>query len=196
MDFDQLVRTITEQVLKQLHATAQKNCVMVLAARDADLTAKVHTLLQEDTNVYFWGENMGTKTPTRYIIPFLSCSGMAELATGNASDIFLAEVLRLALLGTHIEVLQFEYKQYSQTAPEALYSLYESYEETLSTYGIKEFAQKQPETVRVRETLITENMVTAAHAKDASVLWVSPKAIVTPLAQEAAKNLKITILKQ
>ena len=196
MDVHELVRAVAQVVLKQIREEAEKTCVMVLGTRDWDLAARVRKYLGEEAEVLFLGEDVGNRTPARHILPFLSCDAMAELAGGRASGRLLSEALRLLLTGTEVEVLDFEYRAYRETAPGPLYSLYESYEKTLATYGMKEFRRKQPGTVRVWENLVTEQTVIQAQEKGASVLWVPVTAKVTPLAADAARSLNINILKR
>lgn len=131
----------------------------------------------------------------RYILPFLSCNDMADLAQGKASGIFMSEVLRLLLAGKEVEVMEFEYRSYSETAPVALYGLYQSYEKTLAAYGLKECGRKQPDAVRFREDLLTAADVNKARENGALTLMIPLSAKVTPLAAEAARNLNINILK-
>lgn len=197
MDVDALIRSIAEEVMKQLQQQqVQKPCVMVLANRELSLVSKVESCLEEAADLYFLGEDMGDRTPCRYILPSLCPGGMADLARGSASTKTLAEVLRVLLLGKEVEVLEFEYRKYGETAPGPLLSMYESYEKTLAGFGLREFSFKRPDTTRVRESLVTEKIVEQAADSGASTLAVPTDALITPLAAEAAKNLSVNILKQ
>ena len=196
MDVSELARAITQEVLRQLRTESRSECAMVLGPRDAQLAITVKECVGEETEVLFAGDDTGGRTPARYILPFLSCCAMAALASGAASEPMPAQVLQLLLSGVQVEILEFEYRAYSETAPEALYSLYESCEKTLATYGLVELRRPQPDTVRVRDRLVTEKTVSQAGRNGASVLLVPQTALVTPLAAEAAGNLNITILKR
>ena len=196
MDVHELVRAIAQEVLQQIRREAEKPCVMVLEARGEALAARIRECLGEEAEVLFFGEDAGNRTPTRYILPFLSCGAMAELAGGGASGPLLSEALRLLLSGTEVEILEFEYRAYRETAPGPLYSLYQALEKTLATFGMKGFTRKQPGTVRLWESLVTERTVIQAREKGASILWVPEAAKVTPLAAEVANNMGITILKR
>ena len=196
MDADDLIRNIVREVLNQLRGTTEKACVLVLAERDEVLASEVRQLAGEDSDVLFFGEDIGKRVPERYILPNLCCAAMADLAGGRASGKFLTEVLRLLLTGQKVEVLHFGYTAYAETAPGPLYELYTSHRKTLETYGVSEFRKKRPDTFVFREYLVTEEVVGRAHGDGASTLAVPAEAIITPLAAETARNLDINIMKR
>ena len=196
MDLQELIRTVTREVLDQLRQASERPRVLVLAERDESLAARVRELLDEDVEVIFWGEEAGGRPPARYILPRLSCGDMADLAAGKAGGGLAAEVLRLLLAGTAVDVLAFEHREYLETAPRPLCALYESYENALASYGLKALARKRPAAVKAREALVTAAVVERAHSDGASSLLVPVGAKVTPLAAEIAGNLRITILKK
>lgn len=196
MDIYELVRAITQEVLQNIQKGNVADCVLVLGERDAGLAAKVRESLESEADVLFFGEDAGSRKPGRIILPLLSCTAMGDLASGKAADATSSEVLRLLLSGTEVEVLEFEYTSYSETAPGPLYSLYEAYKKTLATFGLVEFRRKRPDTFRFWEELVTAEVVTTAMQNGASTLAVPVTAKITPLAEEAAKNLNINILKR
>lgn len=198
MDLNELVRTITQEVLKQINKDkeAEKECVMVLDNRDSNLVVTVEEQLGENIEVLFLDDETGGRKPARYVLPNVSCTMMADLAAGKAAGYAAQETLRLLLSGEEVLALDFEYKSYADTAPGPLFSLYENYEKTLESYGLKKFVKKQPDTVRLRKDLVTENDVIQAQESGASVLWVPSKANITALALECAKNLNVDILKR
>lgn len=205
MEVSELVRTVVREVLEQLgelredrgsRKPAVKACVMVLAERDEQAAAKVLEHVGDEAELVFFGEDAGSLVPGRYIVPRLTCGDMAELAAGRASGPVPAEILRLLLCGTEVETLEFEYRSYSGTAPGPLYRLYETYEKTLAAYGLTGFKRAQPDTVRIREDLVTAKDVDRAHENGASVLMVPVTAKITPLAVEAAESRHIAILKR
>ncbi len=204
MDVNEIAAAIAREVVSQLAGrgaipgarTAQKPCVMILGARDAKVAATVRAHLDEEADLLFFMEPAGDRTPCRYILPHLCCASMADLALGRASGSLMTEVLRLLLSGVRVEVLEFGYRAYADTAPGALYELYESYVKTLAAYGLVEFRRRQPDTVRLRERLVTEKDVETAHEQGARVLMVPAAAVVTPLAREAAGSMHINILKE
>lgn len=195
MDVDELVQTIAQEVIKQLQSTNRKECLMVMAERDESMTAKISALVGDQKDIFYCEEDICHQTICRYILPFLSCSDMADLATGKAQGLYLTEVLNLLLQGSEVEILEFEYKAYSETAPGPLYSLYESHQETLAGFGLKPFQPKQPDAIRFRDTLVTDQVVNETQQQGASVLMVPLAAQITPLAAETARNLRVNIQK-
>lgn len=196
MDIHELARHIARQLLDHLGKEQAVPCVMILAERDERIASRVRELLKEKVDLLFYGEHAGDRTPVRYLLPELSCSAMAELAMGAASGEMTAEILRLLLSGTSVEVLEFAYRAFRETAPDALFLLYQGYEKTLAGYGLKEFAFAQPDAVRFSGALVTAGDVNRARGQGASVLSVPPAAKITPLAFETARDLNITILKR
>lgn len=205
MDMHELIAAIVRQVLEQLQKSASPDggmqvavraCVMVLAPRSESVAASLKENFGEGVEIRFFGEDTVKAEPVRYILPFLACGELAELAAGKASGIFTSEALRLLLSGKEVEVMEYEYQAYSQTAPGPLFSLYEGYEKTLAGYGMVPFRRKMPEVFRFRDSLVTEKAVEAARENGAKSIMVPAAAIVTPLARDAAKNLNIDILKR
>lgn len=192
-DVNDLVRTITQAVVKQLQAKTDKECLMVLAEREELPADKLQDLIGDKIDIFYFGEAAHDRTVCRYILPHLSCSDMADLAAGRAYGPYMSEVLNLLLRGIEVETLQFGYKAYSETAPGPLYTLYESHLKTLAGYGLKAFQPKQPDSVRFWQTLVTEKVVNEAQQQGASVLMVPVAAQITPLAAETAKDLRLTI---
>ncbi len=200
MDMEELVRAVVREVLERTASGGAKPCVMVLASRETSLAERVGALMApfyaNGADVLFLGEDNGGRTPERRLLPSLSCSDMADLAAGRASSPCMKETLGLLLRGETVEVLEFAYRSYVDTAPGPLYDLYVSYEKTLAGYGLKEFRPWKPESARVRETLITAAMVERAGAEGRRALIVPAKANVTPLAAETADVLRVRIVKE
>lgn len=190
-----LVRSITVEILKELQGRSDKLSFLVLAKNTPETVVKLREKLGSDAVLAFFDE-AGVGVAKRYIIPVLSCNGMADLAMGKASDQYLSAALHLLFEGKNVEVLEFEYTSYSETAPFALYELYASYEKTLLDYGLTTYTAKPVDAIYFRESLVTAQTITETHKSGASTLMVSTRAIITPLAFEAAKGLNITILKQ
>ncbi|WP_321405192.1 hypothetical protein [Maridesulfovibrio sp.] len=195
IDINELVQSIATEVLKQLQPDSRKACALVLAERDCLVAEKVRNTIGDDYDYYFFGEEAPCAEFSRYIVPSLCVCEMSDLAVGKAHGRIMTEVLRQMLLGHTVEVLSFGYEEYIQTAPGPLYALYQDHEKTLKGFGMKRFQPKAPESLKVRESLITEKVVSGAAAQGAKELVVLPAAMVTPLAEEAAKELNINISK-
>lgn len=196
MDLHALALQITQEVLERLQTQSARPCVLVLDKRDPAIAARVAEALGQSMDIIFMDETGASGTPARHILPGLGCSAMADLAAGRASDKQCEQALRLLLSGVRVEVLEFEYKNFCQTAPGPLYDLYASYEKTLASYGLVQFRPAAPDSLRLREKLVTAKIVHAAGESGVRSLLISEKAIVTPLAREAANELNISIVKQ
>ena len=192
MDREALVREITRNVLERLRGESGRSRVLILAERDESLAATVRERLGEDAEIVFFGE-ASDRAPDRCILPRLCCSDMADLALGRASGPCRVEALRLLLSGVKVEVLEFGHRAFADTAPAALYALYELYEKTLASYGLTELKPKRPDAVRLRETLVTEKDVLRARENGASKLLFPAGAQVTPLAADTARDLGIVL---
>ena len=195
VDVNELVKSIAAEVLKQLQSEDRRECVLVLAERECSVADKVRQCVGDAYEYFFFGEETSCTEFSRYIVPSLCVCEMSDLAVGKAYGRVMTEVLRLMLMGKTVEVLEFGYQAYAQTAPGPLYALYEAHEKTLAGFGLKKFQPKAPDTVRFRETLVTEAVVNDVAGQGASTLLVLPSALVTPQAVEAAKNLNIYISK-
>lgn len=192
MDIEALVRSIAAEVLRQMHAPQIR--VRILGQRDAAVAQMVAERIRSDVTLVFAGEEQGTAFD-RYILPFLSCSDMADLATGRAGG-DMAAVLQLLLQGNKVEALELEYHTYAQSASHTLFALYAGYEKQLAAYGLTLLGPKRPDFLRVHDGLITEKTVLDAAEQGASTLVVPLSAVITPLAAEAAGNLQMKISKQ
>lgn len=192
-DLNELARTIAGEVLRQLQAKTSAPCVQVLAARSSELEEQVRAQLGDDHDCCFCGEDLAGREPARYVLPHLSCADMAQLAAGGAVGDVMNQVLGLLLRGCRVEVLDFEYAAYGETAPHALYSLYETYAKQLSEFGLVPFKAALPKCCACRDVLITEAVV--ERYAGVAELNVLKNALVTPLAYDAARNREMTIRK-
>jgi hypothetical protein len=195
MELDELIRTITSQVLEQLRRPADLARVLVLAEPDSELKQALARQLGSEVDLCFLGATEQGDGISRCILPSLCLTDMADLACGRAQGPVMEEVLRLLLSGQEVEVLSYEYHRYQDTAPGPLYALYRDQAERLVAFGCKPFVAAQPEVVRLWQHLITQAMVLEAATRQASVLQVPTNAQVTPLAAETARDATITIVK-
>ena len=195
MAIDDLVQTIVREVLKQLQGTTTHQQTLILARQDDVAVAPVLQHLEQSDKVVFWDPTNDVIAPVRTILPFLSCSQMADLALGRTTGPLLKKALDLLLRGKTIEVFEFEYLQFSKTAPETLYRLYESYEETLRGFGLQRFAAENQNTVRLSNRLVTERDVIEAHQRGITVLRITADAQLTPLALDCARERGIQLQK-
>lgn len=188
MAIDDLVQTIVREVLKQLQETTNQQQVLILSRQDDGAVAPVLQHLEQHSNIVFWDPAIDISAPARTIIPFLTCSQMADLALGRATGPLLKKALDLLLVGKPVEVFEFEYLKFSETAPETLYRLYESYEEILYGFGLRRLDTEGGKIVRLKQRLVTERDVLKAHQQGVSVLRILSDAQLTPLAVDCARE--------
>lgn len=194
MDVSELVRAVVTSVLEQLAVTASPDCILVLGYRDEKTAAAVEQLADSGCSIRYLGEECAS-APVRRLLPYLSCQDMADLATGRAGNAIMAEVLHLLLAGRQVEVLEYEYRAYADTAPGALYRLYARYAEELTEFGLIPFVRPRPEFVRVWDDVISAEHVRQTVEAGASELQILKTALVTPLAIDQARSDSITISK-
>lgn len=202
MDFEALVRAISERVLAELKARGAAApagpLVLVLAEREMGLESRVKKLVGQEAHIIFSGEGGGERigaAAKRYILPFLTAPAMAALALGQAHCPRMHETLKLLLAGRKVEVLDFEYQAFAHSAPARLFDLYENYAKSLAAYGLVKFEEPAPEALRLREALVTADGVYKAAAAGARSLLVPATAKITPLAADAARELGLDIIK-
>lgn len=170
--------------------------VQVLAPRAEGLVGRLAQVLGAGYQYIFQGEGLGESAVQRYVLPLLSCTSLAALATGQAPTAQDAAVLALLLRGKVVEVLEFEHHSFRATAPAALYGLYAAHEAAVAEFGLVPVRTPAPEEILHTDRLVTEADVTRAHASGTTKLAVLKQAIVTPLAAEVAAQCGITIVKR
>ncbi|MDX2322258.1 MAG: hypothetical protein QNK26_16855 [Moritella sp.] len=199
MDSDILIKTIVERVLRELKedsSGSNKTHVMVLSTYSKLVEEQTLKCLNaNDVELHFLGDSHPVNEMARYVIPQLSCGDMAELASGQAKGSMTEAVLRLLLEGTVVEVLDYEYKTYENTASPGLYKLYMQHESTLSSFGLASFKPDPEPITRCWHKLIAEKDVELAALKGANEMHVTKESVVTPLAMEQAKLSQINIYK-
>ncbi|WP_291440829.1 hypothetical protein [Desulfovibrio sp.] len=199
-DTQALINTVVQRVLAKLGGVLPERTgqafgplVEILAPADDRLASQVKARLPE-ARVRFEGAGQPGSAQV-YVLPELGCSDMADLALGRASSLALRKVLDLLLEGKEVRTLGFAYRAHAQTAPFALLKLYEGYEAALAGFGLTELAAAAPDSTRLNQSLVTADHVTEAARTGAQTLRVPRGAVVTPLAQEAAADNHMTILK-
>ena len=195
MAIDDLVQTIVREVLKQLQEATNQQQILILARQDDAAVAPVLQHLEPNSKVVFWDPAIDITAPARTIIPFLTCGQMADLALGRTTGPLLKKALDLLLMGKTVEVFEFEYLQFSKTAPEALYRLYESYEDTLHGFGLQRLVAEGQNIARLNKQLVTERDVIEAHQQGVSVLRILSDAQLTPLAVDCARERGVQLQK-
>ncbi|WP_051258039.1 hypothetical protein [Desulfovibrio cuneatus] len=194
----QATQSVVTQTTTPAHADAANSLpvVQVLGSRSQGLAARLAQVLGAGYQWVFQGEAHTENTVQRYVLPTLSCSSLAALATGQAPTPQDEAVLALLLRGKVVEVLEFEHHSFRATAPAALYGLYTAHEAAVAEFGLCPARTPAPEEILHTDRLVTEADVTKAHASGTTTLAVLKQAIVTPLAADAAAQRGITIVKR
>lgn len=194
MPLEELVKSITREVLRQLQISSEGSQVLILAEKTNGNIAPLMQYIGQGTKVSFWDKNCHKINANRVIIPVLSCSQMADLARGSAACPIMKMALAELLAGRPVEVFEFEYLRYQESAPEGLLRLYESYEERLYEFGLKRFNAKAETTVCLSKPLLTEKDILEAQRQGIKTLKVSSKTRLTPLARDCARERGLQIL--
>ncbi|WP_300671304.1 hypothetical protein [Desulfoluna sp.] len=195
MDVEALVKAIAAEVLKQVNGQGETPRVLIIGDRTCPKCQAAQKRLGKEHTFLYPDEDPGSEAKIRRIVPFLSIRHMADMAAGKADGPLMEIVLAALLAGQEVEVMEFDYKRYDQTAPEGLMRLFEGQEAALASFGLKAFDTTQREAVRLRKLLVTDADVAAAKQKGARELLLPRDAQVTPLAVESARDLGLTIIR-
>jgi len=193
MDVEALIKAITVEVLKQVGGKEGNPSVLIIGEKTCKKCQAVETKLGVDHRFLYPDEAPGAGETMRRIVPYLSIRHMADMAAGKAEGPLMEMVLAALLAGQPVEVMEYEYKRYADTAPEGLMRLFEGQEAALATFGLTAMDMTKRDTVRVRKPLVTDADVAEANQKGARELLLPEDAQVTPLAVESARDLGITI---
>ena len=192
----ELVRQVVEEVLRRVSVPEAKSFTLILAEESPALRDQLRELFGPDAGLQWLDERDALAKPDRCIVPVLSCADMADLALGRAGNRVAEAILENLLSGRPVEVLELEYTRYLETAPAALIQLYESYEKTLASFGMNRFKAPAPESLRLRERLITAACVRRAAEQGVRSLLVPAGSVITPLARDAANELRIGLVRE
>lgn len=193
MDVEALVKAIATEVLKQVDGMEERSSVLIIGEKGCVKCQSAEKKLGQGDRFLYPDENPGADVVMRRIVPYLSIRHMADLATGKAEGPLMEMVLAALLAGQPVEVMEFEYKRYSDTAAEGLMRLFEGQQSALVSYGLTAMDLTKRDTVRIRKSLVTDADVTEAAQRGALELLIPADALITPLAVEGARELGMTI---
>lgn len=193
MDVEALVKAIATEVLKQVDGLEESPRVLILGDKSCAKCQATEKLLGATQRFVYPNENPGADVAVRRIVPYLSIRHMADLAIGKAEGPLMEMVFAALLAGQPVEVVEFEYKHYVDTASEGLMRLFEAQHAALLSYGLTALDTTQRDRVRIRKALVTDADVTRAAQKGATELVIPTDALITPLAVEGARELGMTI---
>ena len=192
MTIEEVVRQVVEEVVARLNPSINDR-VVILAKPDDENVAALRHQLGDGVEV---GVGIDITAASRVIIPLLSCTQMADLAVGRATNYRFQQVLMRLLRGQSVEVFEFEYQRFSQSAPEPLFKLYETYRQTLSRFGLVDCVTKTKASGPLfNKAVVTEADILAAHQQGLQTLQLAATTLVTPLARDCAKTRGILLEK-
>ncbi len=193
MDLEALVKAITAEVLKQVNGKEETPSLLIIGDQACKKCQAAEKRLGKGQTVLYPDADPGADVAVRRIVPYLSIRHMADMAVGKADGPLMEIVLAALLAGQSVEVMEFEYRRHSDTAPEGLMRLFEGQEASLASFGLTAMDMTRRETHRIRKALVTDADVTGASQKGARQLILPLDARVTPLAVESARELGITM---
>ncbi len=196
MEIEQLIKTITRQVLESLDAEASRENLLVFGNRDDTFGEPIAALVNSPYRVFFLDDDLENRTIDRHILPQLTINQMGDLSQGMARGRIAGQVLGTVLKGKTVEVVEYAYTRFRETAPPALVALYDAQKQILQGFGIKPFEAADTRALRLDKQVVTQRDVQAAMERKIKVLKVPQKACITLLAAEAARENSIEILKQ
>ena len=189
----ELVEQMVVQIMKQLAGAQDVQNVFILGSKNE--AASITLPQQEDvtTKVYCNDDPCDVTEINRYVLPMLELEDMADLALGKATSVKARQILPLLLAGKTVEVYQYAYTGYEDSAPSQLYGVYCDYAETLSGFGLCPLQKQVQKTTRINARVISEKDIQKCSTQGVTRIAVSGKAIVTSLAKECAKKFGIEI---
>ncbi|WP_350342950.1 hypothetical protein PRVXT_002219 [Proteinivorax tanatarense] len=218
VEIEKLVEKITKQVLQQVQQNSfdeKKEISKIICYIEEKDEVKYY----EEISNFFQKQNMAKRFISSYtqseledakyiLIPKLSVSSMAFIATGIKGDLVSNLVLDALILGKQVGVLEngMEYQNHAKTCKRGLYQLYEGYKRKIQDLDIEVgslnglFLSKTPKTliasranIVLQERVITEKKLKDLDCKDFTVISIPEKSIITPMAKDFIRTHQIQI---
>ncbi len=194
------VENIVRKIVKQILTPPEKLRALILASEKEAATHNIADFLPNNYQPVFiaergWEQVLSPMDESFDIIllPYLSCTAMADIAVGRASGKVSKAVLSLLLQGKTVSVIHFEYKTTAKNAAAPLLTLYDSYEKTLAGYGLIAYNYKAAQLLHVEKRLITEQEIDKLAVNGVQSITIHHDAILTALATDLARKHTIEI---
>jgi hypothetical protein len=188
-----LVEQLVVQILGQLATTQGVQNVLILGSTGDASSISLPKIDGVTTKVYCSDDVYDATEIDRYVLPFLELEDMADLALGKATSIKAREVLALLLNGKTVEVCQYAYTGFENSATSQLYQIYCDYAETLSGFGLGPLQKQIKKATRMSARVVSEKDIEKCNADGITRISIPGKALVTSLAEECAKKFGIEI---
>ncbi len=192
MTTEEIVRQVVGEVLKRLEPAAAGEKIIILARPDDENVSALQQQLGDAAEVSISGDVAGA---ARVIIPLLSCTQLADLAVGRATNGRFQQLLTRLLKGRSVEVFEYEHQRFAATAPRQLYALYEKYRQSLVAFGVVPYAGAAPVAAAAHREVVTEADIVAAAKQNVRTMRIAATALVTPLARDCARERGIQLEK-
>jgi len=192
MELELLVTRLTHAILKELQAEQQET-VLLFSGSEQKLPEGLSALIDQKARVVHVEEQYQTDQVNRFILPCLHIDQMVDLAIGKGGSKLMYAVRQVLLSGRKVEVYEWEYLRYLDTAPRAMLDLYEGYRKQLEGFGLTDCTSNRKQPVRFDRNVLTEADILQAREHGTLQLAIAERCRVTPLALETARNLGIRI---
>ncbi len=189
----ELVEQLVVQILGQLSDGKHSENILVLGNRAEASQIRLPQSGDTKVKLYCEGDAYNAEEIDRYILPHLELEDMADLAAGKATSGRAKDVLSLLLHGKTVEVHQYAYTSFEETAPGKLYQLYCDYAATLSDFGLCPLQKKVQKSKSIHAGVLSEKDIEKCGSEGITRIRVSGKTLVTSLAEESAKKFGIEI---
>ena len=193
MELEGLVEEITRKVLAELTEAECKKTVLLFAQKDSPLPESLQEVLKDEYRLFYAADDLHIDRIDRFILPCLYIDQMVDLAMGKGGSKLMYAVRKVLLAGKQLEVADFEYRKYSQSAPMSLLALYEQYYETLRGFGVVELQGEAKSVYRVNSGVVKESDIITAKQNGAGSIEIGNSCCVTPLAYDFAREQSIEI---
>ncbi len=195
MELDKLVETLTRLVLAEVEEMKPAKTALVFSAKKQGIPGSVRNLLGDNWQVVYPVDVFEYSDIDRFILPEMKIDQMVNLALGKSGLQWLSMVRKVLLSGRKVEVIEFEYRKYPESGPQALISLYEEYYQRLLSFGIIEAVGDKSKTeTTLLNGLITEKDVQRMWENNIRCLELGKKCQLTPLAQDFAREHRMSLI--
>ncbi len=193
MDLEKLVQDISRLVLNELRQPQAQKTILLFARRNKDLPQALQWLKNKENCLAYVDDSWSVDQIDRFIFPCLSIDQMVDLAMGKGGSKLMSELRQVLLSGKKVEIAEFEYQQFEQSAPSALIQLYKKYHATLEEFGVRTLKTEREFSYRFTGSVVTEADIAQANNDGVSCLEISKRCCVTALAFDFAKQQSIEI---
>ena len=193
IELESLVQQIAQKVITELGTQEQQKSILVFAKKGHVLPQVIQEQAGEFGRLLCYDDSYELDKIDRFILPFLYIDQMVDLAMGKGGSKLMHSVRQVLLAGREVEVAEFEYRQFINTTPAALTSMYEEYHKKLKSFGLVSMEKKESRAKYLTGGLLTEEDVMLAHRESIPYLEVTNSCCVTPLAFDCAREHSIVI---